>query len=287
MNDKTALFFVNIANRFGFDRSSLLFFGSETTKLIEKYSKTLVEDIPRLAKVDPKELFDEWHYSWLIQAIEPLPDSTKQLCTAVLSAKMAYPLLKHFKLSAPRKISSPFMKEMILHYLLQKSAPKLPTPKLLLPKSFFNQILDFSKNQLETLFDQLGLYDLASELQEIVDKNVYLKIFHHLTPGEKEVLLEILARKQLWALPKLGMNAWFKDPSFRYVLQKRGILRFCVGISGMSTDFLWHLTHKLDTRRAHMLNQMVKPTAITPATSIVKEQIRLTIEKMTHKMESV
>ena len=227
------------------------------------------------------------HYSWIIQAIETLPDLTKSLCIATLSARHAYPLLKHFKLQAPRKVPTGFFKQMTLLFLFKKCVPKIPLPQALLPKSFLNQILQLTKNQLEHLFDKLGLYDLASELQEIVDKQVYLQIFKELSEGEKRWLLEILARKQLWALPKLGIGAWFKEKSLRYVLQKRGILRFCIGVSGMYPDFLWHLTHKLDTKRAHMINQMVKSEMIVPATSIVREQIRLAIEQTTTVAEQV
>lgn len=281
MQEKVSFFFALLMQRYQLDRA-----GFEVLPApMQAQIKTKLDSLPdqplvELTQIDPTTLLEQIHYSWIIEALDKYDPATKSVMIASLHAKTAYPILQHFKLKPPGKMSSTVIRDVAHQLLIHAICPKAPLPKTALPKTFFNELLYFTKNNLEELFDHLGLYDLASELQEIVDKNIYLQVFEQITKQEKNHLMEILSRKQLWALPKLGIQGWLKEKQgLRFVLQKRGLMRFCIGMSGSHRDFVWYLTRKLDTARGRTIEQLIKNEPIQPATKMVQKQILHAIER--------
>ena len=274
MNEPTICYLSSQLKKFKME-SLLKFYSSDTQASIKK-AMMLETDI----STDPIEKLKNIHYSWFYPLLEKHGDEVKQLLIANLPAQTAFALLKGYHLPKIQKIQNPFLKSVLLKMLYFHIYNRDILQKKALPKSSLS-LLELNIFQLEQLFDFLGLYDLASELKEVLDKELILAIFKHLSSKEKSFIKECLAKKQLWSLPKIGIQTWTKEvKGFRHVLQKRGLIRFCVGLCGQHKDFIWHLMHKLDTGRAKFLEKLVQDKPIPPATQTVITQINSLVHRL-------
>jgi len=141
-------------------------------------------------------------------------------------------------------------------------------------ESPISKLQRLSKRELELISDYMGLFDLAEELRKVIDKPTVTKVYTELSSKEIFFLEQCLTRRFLWRLPPIGLETWLKNSSgFRHVLQKRGLARLCVGLSGEDSFLIEKLIFTLDTGRAKILKHLVKSSPIEPATTLVQKQI--------------
>lgn len=275
MEDKSALFSSAIADYLHLDIKKHLP-GYAATEVIEDPESLIKSGI-----IDPAFAFEEVHYSWVIDFLAKKSDFERRLYSAVLPAKLASAVARRFNLSPIERLLSPLMRRMIFERLYCSLFPHAKVPPLQWTKEPMNRLVFLGKVALERLCDFLGLYDLAAEMQMTIDKTVIEKIQEKLSAKEVMFLKRALGEKQSWSLPKIGLVTWTKaSPGLRHVLQKRGLMRLCVALSGESPWLIEHLKYKLDTGRAHIMDQLVRPEMIPGATPTVQSQLEAIFESL-------
>ncbi|NGX30877.1 MAG: hypothetical protein K940chlam8_00231 [Chlamydiae bacterium] len=216
--------------------------------------------------------FDTVHYSWFLEMFQSKSKEYIAFFIAHLPKRISYKIAKHFEIETPEAVKNPFLKKIMQKYCIEKSINFSILPKELLELNPLSKLLECTKDKLEYIFNLLGLYDLANELKEVVDKNAILTIQTSLNAQEKHFLNQMISQKSFWALPKQGLSKWMQS-DIHHQLQKNGLVRVALALSGMQKDFIQHLCYKIDTGRASIIQKLVKEEAIVPATKICQNQI--------------
>jgi hypothetical protein len=217
-------------------------------------------------------LLKKKHYSWLLDTLNTLPQKNLKLYLAALDKTIRAKLMKHFKLEEVLPIENPFLKKVLLTNLAKQTVDFSILPTEYLDKNPLLKLLDCTKEQLEYLFNFLGLYDLAKELKEVVDKNILLKVRHTLSDKENAFLDTLISQKTLWSLPKIGLRTWVEEDVHRR-LQKQGLTRCALALSGSQPDFIKHVCYKLDRGRGQFILKVVKEKPLIPATKICQGEL--------------
>lgn len=200
----------------------------------------------------PQDSLSRTHYSWLEPVVDKIPPFLQNATINALPQGSKLQKLLHRPTSDDR-LSSP-VKTYLSGLFFQKWNPEQIFPPSYLPPSPLNPLLELSKSQLVELIDFISLYDIADIILSIVDKNILNNINKSLSLDKKEFLRTILKKKNKSTAPKLDLATWDGKPeSLQHLLHKRGLLRFSQTLSMQSPDFIWHLSHILDTGRGKMI----------------------------------
>lgn len=275
--DKSALFAQAIADQLHLDVGAFL----------PRVSIKNSGDLIHAGVVDPAFAFEEVHYSWIVRFLEEKSDLERRLYCGVLPARIAGPVARAYNLAPIERILSQPVRRMLFEQLYFSLFPHAKIPPLDWVSEPISRLVFLGKVALERLCDFLGLYDLAAEMQMTIDKAMIEKIREQLSSKEVTFLGRALGTRQPWSLPKIGLATWTKaKPGLRHVLQKRGLMRLCVALSGQSPVFIEHLKYKFDTGRAQIIDRLVRPETIAGATPIVLSQLEAIFESLqTHANE--
>jgi hypothetical protein len=266
MQDKSSLFKTAIASKLGLETSESV---SDASLLI------------RTGIVDAAFAFEEVHYSWIIRFLNTKTPLERRLYCSVLPAKLAARIARVYGLASIELILSPQARRYIFEQLYFALFPHAKISPLEWTQEPLSRLVYLGKVALERLCDFLGLYDLAAEMQLTIDKGEIEKIQSLLSQKEVTFLKRALGERPGWSLPKLGLSTWVgKDPGLRHVLQKRGIMRLCVALSGAHPWLIEHIKYKLDTGRAHILDTLVRSDPIEGATPVVLSQLEAIFESL-------
>lgn len=275
--DKSAFFAQAIADQLHLDVGAFL------PKVSVKDPSSLIQ----AGVIDPAFAFEEVHYSWIVRFLEDKSELERRLYCGVLPARLASPVARAYNLAPIERTLSPLTRRMIFERLYFSLFPHAKIPPLDWTEEPISRLVFLGKVALERLCDFLGLYDLAAEMQMTIDKAMIEKIQGKLSSKEVVFLKRALGTRQPWSLPKIGLATWTKaKPGLRHVLQKRGLMRLCVALSGQSPFLIEHLKYKFDTGRAQIIDQLVRPETIAGATPIVLSQLEAIFESLqTHANE--
>lgn len=248
MSEKKSFLFKVLLNHFNMasDKSYFSCVSPEEANAILKQTTT-VQNIKDFL-MWPQNSLARTHYSWLEPVLDKIPPFLQNATlNALPQGGKLQKLLRRPAFDA--RLSSP-VKTYLTELFFQKWNPEQIFPPTYLPPSSLNPILELSKSQLVELIDFISVYDIADIILSIVDKNILNKINNYLSPDKKEFLRTILKKKNKSTAPKLDLATWDGKPeSLQYLLHKRGLLRFSQTVSTQSPDFIWHLSHILDTGR--------------------------------------
>lgn len=213
--------------------------------------------IPFEEKIDLAHIFSEkrWmeniHYSWFLPFLEALPKEVQSLFLA-LFPKEAMQELK--ELLHVEKITFSPLSRFLLFQMYEKTYDKNVLPRHFLPSSDVNFLLDFSKKELTFLVDLLGIYDLAYEIRQIVDKTLLNKIYATLTKEELSFLNHVVKQSVKWIPPRLNLISWDGDAKkLQTLLHYRGLSRLAMAVCEEDKSYQWHLSRKFDIGRGGVL----------------------------------
>lgn len=218
----------------------------------------------------PEKLIKQMHHSWLQPLVAKFPTHLHPVIAASLSTEQATGLRMH--LPAPT-ISHP-VKTFIINqiYQLLNEVDRLPFDYL--PDTELSPLIKWTKAQIVTLVDFLGLHDLATEMRQIVNQQHLKNIYTCLTPKQFHYLKICLQQKDRLVAPKLGIDPSKKDcERLKQILHRRGLIRFAKGLAGQHPDLIWYLAHKLDTGRGKFLMNEFDKAKVSNVTPILKSQI--------------
>lgn len=225
--------------------------------------------------IRPNELLGgQIHYSWLQPVIETFSPSMQPLLISALPNEYSQPLTKLMnqpKLPKPM----PLARNFLLLALCRKFSKRAVMPMQFLPETALSALITLTKSELLELIDYLGLYDLAEEIRHIVDKVLLNSIYACLSAKKQHYLRICLHQKEkLKAAAKIGLVNWKGDAAqLARLLHRRGLLRLSYALSGQPRDFVWHLAHRLDVGRGHILGKSYSDKEIPGVSPYLAQQV--------------
>ncbi len=216
-----------------------------------------------------KKNLNRIHYSWLQPFIQKTPPHLQHVFLACLSSEQQSTPSNHSSLK-----TTPLAKQFILDQLFEELKVGDHLPLEFLPENEFLILAEWTKKQLTDLGDYLGLFDLASEVRHIVNRNYLNNIYQCLSPMQLHYLKICLRQKEQLSFPKMGFDPTKEDcPKLKQMIHRRGLLRLGKALCGQHPDFIWHIAHRLDRGRGTILLKEYQPEEIPRVTLILKQQL--------------
>ncbi len=222
-------------------------------------SETPVDsDDANIAIRQPWEFLQSIHYSWLYPPLEKIPESMLPYIVASLPEGQKDKVAGHYQIdNLPQDLPGP-VKHILLDRLYSYLEIKAKTPLAFVPNQPLQDIMKLSKEKIVDLIDCLGVYDVAKELKQIVDRNQLGKIVDALTPLQQGYLKLVIHKQQRWSAVKLGLDQWGGNKQkLQKALHLRGIMRLGKALKGQHPDFIKHFYLKLDIGRAKQIQNYV------------------------------
>jgi hypothetical protein len=217
-------------------------------------------------------LVEKVHWSWFLPTLKTYPEEEQKLFLAAVDSNTSKSLAKELNLLArPKGISEigrSYMRQILLDSLLGPNDRLLPPD--FLPPSPLKSLLHLSKKELIQLIDRLALYDLSSEIRQIVETKILKKIYSLLSTEEMAFLKRVGTTEPL---PRMLISWDGTEEAFRVALHKRGIARLGLALSGQNPDLIWYICHQLDIGRGTALFKHCAKEAIPGATDHAIKQI--------------
>lgn len=275
MEGKNALMLRVLMNRYNQTSPDIFLAGlnKNDAQLVMKLPASSQE--PAKAIVMPLELLsgDTIHYSWLAPALGELPLEIRALAISALPKTIGERLsnLTSTKLVDPPSVP---VKHYVAQLLYQKLNAKDVIPEGFLPNSPLMPLLNFRKLDLIVLIDYLGIFDLAQELRQVVDKEVVNGVYKSLSPKMLSFLRICLHQKDRVKVAKIGLKNWRGDSDkLLRVVHRRGLQRLGGALSGQHPDLLWYISRRLDRGRGHLLLTSYNKKEIPQVTAALIQQV--------------
>lgn len=217
----------------------------------------------------PQKSMAKIHYSWIQPLLSAFPEKLHPVAVAALTPEQ----IAGLRPATTTPISN-FARTFILNrfYELLKISEHFPVEYL--PESPLSPLAKWKKAQLVNLIDFLGLYDLASEVRHIVNRNHLKNIYSCLTPKQLQYLKSCLHQKEQLVSPKLGIDPSKQDcDKLKQIVHRRGLVRLGKSLCGQHSDLVWHISHILDMGRGNILLREYQPQALPKITSILIQQV--------------
>lgn len=254
-------------------------FHPQNKKLLIKYfspeeQKSLFEqniDSIELSLVfdHPYAVLKKFHYSWIQPVIAQFPSQLQPMAIAALPNEQR----KKLKNGA-KKDPCPFVKSYYINTFSKLLELDKHLPIECLPQTELTPLMEWDKGQLTELIDFLGLYDLASTVRQIVNRNYLNNIYRSLSKKQLGFLKICLHQKERITSPKLNIDPSTTDQErIRSVIHRRGLTRFIKSFCGQHPDFVWMIAHSLDKGRGEVILKEFRPQDETRVTEILKQQV--------------
>lgn len=274
MQSKDWLMFRILLNRFH-PKTSELFLKNmpqEEARLVlnQKLSST---DVPSLL-TQPESLIEKVHYSWLLDTFNKIPKDLHASILASIPEVHFKGLSQALKIPEKKTNLSPIAKRFLINMLYTQFEKKEILPLEFLPENPLLFLCSLRKQQLVTLIDYLGIYDLAEEIRHIVEKNLLKDIYSCIPLKKQQFLKSCLNQKEKLVTPRLDLGNWDRDSQkLEKILHKRGMIRLSHALSGLHPDFVWHLTHILDSGRGRIIASHYKEEEIPSVSQALIMQV--------------
>ena len=235
----------------------------ELLRFLPKAQTEALQSLPTPPEgFNPKTLLsaDQWsqpiHFSWFSQTLKEYPPTVQSIFLGVLPTSQTQNVREMLSLSFPAKHVAPFLRPFI-HDVLRKTMQDTDlVNEQHLPASSLNCLLQIERKQLIQIADFLGLYDLAADLRQVVDKELLGKIYRALSSEQLHFLHYCSKQPLKWVSAKLGLLAWDgSKKQLNHLLHYRGLIRMAKAIYQEDPSFKWHLLHRLDTGRAKIIQK--------------------------------
>ncbi len=228
-----------------------------------------------------EEILKRIHSSWFKDHINSFSQGDQRALLSVLTRVQASALMEELQLEGELQEPSGLLKEYLMQELLAallEDAP--PLTSHLLP-SPLNLLLQLSAQQFAKAITFLGLHDLASEVQKIIQSDKLKGIEAILSVEEKNYLKKLLEKKEMVTFGSLNLQNWDgKKEGLREVLTGRGLNRLAKALFGEAPTLIWHLTHHLDKESAQMMQKLCVDPKNAQAQKTLKAQVSAIIKEL-------
>ncbi len=202
-------------------------------------------------------LFDRIHWSWFSPILKTYSHHEQTLFLSIMPPFLRPKLEQELGLTVPLHLTPShqgrsFLLKTLLQALLSSQPNLLPIDYL--PESTLTSLLELTKKDLLWLIDGLSLYDLAKELQHVVDRTILKQIAKFLTPDKKHLFTQLSTRGDPLVHQPLYLNQWDgQSDSLRALLHRRGLQRLAIALASAYPDLVFYLSHRLDIGRGTTL----------------------------------
>lgn len=222
----------------------------------------------------PLENLRRIHYSWMLDTLEKLPQSSIVYMLGLVPPEKAEKIQAALKIKSKPPALSPLMKKFILQRLANDFPFKDTPPFSHIPESELSFLAHLQKQELVQLIDFLGLYDLSEEIHNIVDKRVLEKIYNALTPKKKSYVKKCLQSKEKLVTNRLNLEYWDGDQAkLLKLIHHRGMVRLGYALCNQDQNLIWHITRTLDSGRGKKLLRYINDKEIPGVTKTLREQV--------------
>ena len=235
---------------------------NELLSFLPKAQKDALQTVSSQQEFDPKTLLsmELWskpiHFSWFSQTLGDYPPPAQALFLSVLPASQIQGVREMLALTFPEKSTAPLLHPFILDTLRKAMQDPDLVSEQHLPPSPLNCLLQIDRKHLVQIVDFLGLYDLAADLRQVVDKELLGKIYKALNSQQLHFLHYCSKQPIKWVSAKLGLLAWDgSKKQLNHLLHYRGLIRLAKAMHQEDSSFRWHLLHRLDTGRAKIIQK--------------------------------
>jgi hypothetical protein len=200
----------------------------------------------------PSRQLQEIHPSWVAQEIGQLPTALRTAAYASLPSQVrsrtGARLAEKPATTQPASCITP----LLLSYLWGRLRTSAYVPEYRLPDSPLRQLLTLTKAQLVQYIDLLSLWELAPELQQLIDRSHWDKVRSLLTP-QQESYLDAALRMKGPVKPTRLLPLVDQPERFKRALHERGLMLLASAFGASEGAIVWHLSRRLDTGRGQYL----------------------------------
>jgi len=217
----------------------------------------------------PQKCLYRVHYSWIKPLIDRFPPRVRPSLIAALNAEQISGMR-----AKPDRLLPNISKSFIVNEFCYLLDIDKHIPLEYLPQTDLSPLSHWTKQELVTLIDFLGLHDLASEVRHIVNRDHLKNIYTCLTPKQFYYLKVCMNLKDRLVTPKLGIDPNQQDcRNLKQVLHRRGLSRLGKALCGQHPDFIWYLVHTLDMGRGNIIQQEYQAQPLPKITPILIQQV--------------
>ncbi|MBI3508475.1 MAG: hypothetical protein HY069_02410 [Chlamydiia bacterium] len=228
-------------------------------KLLPPQEQRMLSDLPVYPidrDAEETDILQKVHWSWFLPTLKSHSEKEQKLFLAALLSPIAEPLARALHISLPKENISPtgksFLQGILFQSLVGEKNRLLPISYL--PPSPLHFLLHLSKKDLTELIDDLSMYDLASELRQIVETKILKRIYSFLSEEQRKFLKIAMVHKEKSPLPRMGLDKWDQsEEALHHALHRRGLARLGSILSRQDPDLIWYVCHQLDIGRGNTL----------------------------------
>ncbi|MCH9611117.1 MAG: hypothetical protein S4CHLAM81_15090 [Chlamydiales bacterium] len=249
----------SLLTHFEQDSSLLRFFEPKMREEIELLQPPAKLNFPSM--LVPTKWMNWVHYSWFYPYLSTLPVESAAALFPLFSKSQQSGLATMLKMEPKRSELPPFSTYFLAEILQKEIQKEEVIPIEALPQGALNPLIKLKWSTLMQIIDTLGLFDLACDFRQIVDKSLQKRIQNALSKEMNHFLSFATKQPIKWTSPKLNLQHWDGDAAkLQQLLHKRGLMRLAKGILQEHLSFRWHLIHRLDVGRAQvMMNALTTP----------------------------
>jgi len=221
----------------------------------------------------PERILEKIHYSWMIEPLKKISPLLQPYFLQALSEEKKEYLKQALEQELPEIPLSPPVKSFFLEELAKQMNVHEVIPASYLPKTPLLPLAYLSKKKLERVIDLLGIYDLANEIRQVINKQHLQHLYKCLSKLRLKYLNIVMYLPEKFTHEKLGIEEYRGDQKrLERVLHKRGLIRLAKALSGEKQDLLWHINHILDTGRTTVLQKFSSEKEIPILTQALIQQ---------------
>ncbi|ANH78627.1 hypothetical protein [Candidatus Chlamydia sanziniae] len=199
------------------------------------------------------------HPSWIALVVKELPSKIQSQLLILLPDNVTHELLPLLPgISIATKRCSNFAAFYLLNMLSKKIRPFGIIEEIFLPASVLNALLYYSGPVKMAVINCLGLYVIAKELKNIVDKVVIERVKSFLTTQEKLFLAYCQAHPMKYLETTNFLDSWNQNTTLRQFIHKQGLLFLAKALTKEDGSFLWYFLRRLDVNRGYIFEQALK-----------------------------
>lgn len=219
------------------------------------------------------------HPSWISVAIKDFPEVIQSQLLSWLPDSLVQeliPLLPGIPVAQQR--CSNFGAFYLLDMLSKKIRPPGITEEIFLPPSPFNAMLYYSGTTKMTLINCLGLFAVAKELRNIVDRVIIDRVHKILSPTEQLFLSYCQSHPMKHLETTDFLASWDCDNDFRNFIHKQGLQFLATALAKEDASFLWYFLRRLDIGRGYIFEQALRKSYEHPHSDYFKSQLELCVK---------
>lgn len=241
----------------------------------ERSSLSNLPDIHLLEEGPSNHILDHIHWSWFLPTFELFSLREKKLFLRALNPTAQKGLGKILQVAPTTEKISPSGYAFLRQTLLQSICKEDLLPLDHLPPSPLNLLLQIEKKKLTQLIDLLSLFDLSSEIRQIVETKILKKIYSFLSEDERQFLKMTAGHKEPYPAAQIRLDKWDgTKTSLRTMLHRIGLARLGSALSGQDPDLIWYVCHQLDSGRGKALETLCTKEAIPGVAEWLAEQMK-------------